>query len=242
MILGDASPLFNLLIAEIEDEYLNLGHTLGWRFLNVSKTVLNGPTRIALITINPAGDHIPEDHPSASCEQGSSYLVESWGSDAQGKSTLQVQVQLLFSALAAEIGYMGPSAQLLEESLISQFVPFRSPRFALLPKQTESLDFSRNLWSRILPIVSPRLVVCLGRDIQCELLTLLPGSLGVKKIGTESFPTGWGTYTAEVTTFDKEGMSVRLLYLPHLSTWTLFTTKKCHSYLSAIIHAAAKDV
>ena len=184
------NPLFQTLVSEIEAEYTRLGHTLGWRFLNVSRSVLDRPTRIALITMNPAGDHIPEDHPPASCEHGASYIVERWGGAAPGQSTLQVQVQRLFGALSTAMGYAGTPSQLLEESLVSQFVPFRSPSFALLPEMDESLRFARSIWSRVLPIASPRLIVCLGRDIQSELLALIPTTLAVRYLQTVEFPTG----------------------------------------------------
>ncbi len=235
------AELFDTLISEIEAEYSRLGHTLGWRFLNVSRRVLEQPVRIALITINPAGTCIPADHPAASCEYGASYLVERWGTDRPGQSTLQVQVQQLFEALARELRYDGSAAQLLEASLVSQFVPFRSPRFAALPRQAESLEFARKLWAHVLPVANPKLVICLGREVQRELKALLPAALGATYVESQALPTGWGSYQAEVTSFNSEDAPVRLLYLPHLSTWTLFTSRKCASFIPAIIHAAAMD-
>ena len=235
------APLFKVLVAAIEAEYARLGHILGWRFLNVSSNVLNGPVHIALVTINPAGDHIPRDHPAASCENGASYLVERWGNSEPGRSTLQVQVQLLFAALAAELRYTGSPNQLLESSLVSQFIPFRSPRFAQLPRQGESITFARVLWSRVLAATQPRLIVCLGREVQQELTALIPECLAARQGETIALPTGWGNYNAEVTTFQRSGQALRLLYLPHLSTWTLFTSQKCRAFMPAIIHAAARD-
>ena len=220
---------------------MRLGHTLGWRFLNVGRKVLDGPVRVALITINPGGDHIPPDHPAASCENGASYLVERWGDSSPGQSVLQRQVQHLFGALAAEMRYEGSPSQLLESSLVSQFVPFRSARFETLPRQAESLQFARKLWSRILPIAKPRLIVCLGREIQQQLAELLPQCLGATPSETTTLSTGWGNYNAEITTFQHADGHSRLLYLPHLSRWTLFTSPKCRPYMPAIIHAAARD-
>lgn len=235
------SGLFDDSVADIAAAYERLGHTLGWRFLNVSRAVLDAPVRIALITINPGGNSIPVDHPAESCEDGASYLVERWHNYPPGQATLQIQVQALFRMLASEIGFIGTHSELLEQSLISQFVPFRSPRIADLPRQSESLEFSRRLWARILPIASPLLIICLGRDVQRELRSLIPSAMGATQIDVVSYPTGWGKYAAEIDQFDRSGSVVRLLYLPHLSTWTLFTSKKCKQYIPAIIHAAAKD-
>jgi len=68
--------LFSECVSEIEAAYRSLGHQLGWRFLSVRGAVLNGPVKVALITLNPAGRFIPPDHPWQSCESGVSYLVE----------------------------------------------------------------------------------------------------------------------------------------------------------------------
>ena len=47
--------LFDECVREIEAAYSALGHQLGWRFLNVGRSVLGAPVKVALITINPAG-------------------------------------------------------------------------------------------------------------------------------------------------------------------------------------------
>lgn len=192
MAQNPRSSLFEIAVQDIEAEYARLGHTLGWRFLNVSRKIIDGPVRVALITINPGGDHIPPNHPTASCENGASYLVERWGDARAGQSVLQQQVQHLFVALAAELRYEGSPSQLLESSLVSQFVPFRSARFETLPRPAESLEFARKLWSGILPISKPRLIVCLGREVQQQLTELIPQCLGASASETAKFPTGWG--------------------------------------------------
>ena len=233
--------LFDTLVAEIKAEYARLEHTLGWRFLNVSSNVMNGTKRVALITLNPGGDHIPEDHPDASCENGASYLVEQWGDAAPGQSTLQLQVQLLFAELATKLRYSGTPNQLLESSLVSQFIPFRSPNFEQLPRRQESITFARTLWSRVLAATKPRLIVCLSREVERELIGLIPECLGARRVESIPLPTGWGNYNAETTTFKQSSQTLRLLYLPHLSTWKLFTSQKCRAFMPAIIHAAVGD-
>ena len=219
-----------------------LGHTLGWRFLSVSHGVLEQPSKIALITLNPAGSSIPPDHPWASCEEGSSYLVESWGGLDPGTSTLQVQVRCMFAALHRSLGMNGNSDDLLEQSLISHLIPFRSPRFAELPHKKESVAFGQGLWRKLLPHVRPNLIICLGRDAQRELKTLIPTALSAKHRDSNSYRTGWGDYTADIDTFAAAHGQVRLLFLPHLSTWTLFTSSKCSVDMPVIIEAAIEGV
>ena len=232
------SSLFDSCVVEIADAYQRLGHTLGWRFLSVSKSVLDGPVKIAVVTINPAGKSTPADHPWESCEQGSSYLVEQWGDAPIGRSTLQTLVQEMFSLLRVSTGLVGDVRDLIERSLISHFVPFRSPRLAELPHRKESLAFGRKLWSKLLPVSSPSLIVCLGRDVQRELKTLIPGAMFAAHVSCISYPTGWGEYTAEIDTYSTPNGTTRLLFLPHLSTWTLFTSITSVANMPGIIQAA----
>lgn len=235
-------PLFDACIEDIDAAYKRLGHTLGWRFLSVSRAVLDNPVKIALVTINPAGNAIPSDHPWQSCENGSSYIVEKWGNSTPGRSTLQVQVQEMFRLLRDTIGFSGSHEELLAQSLISHFVPFRSPRFDDLPRKAESVEVGRKLWSNILPRSLPRLVICLGRDVQKELRWLIPQSLSATHIGCRSHLTGWGNYTADVDSYMTPHGSVRLLFLPHLSTWTLFTSGKSLPHMPTILRDAAHDL
>ena len=236
------TALFDSCVAEIDHAYAALGYSLGWRFLNVCRKVLDAPVRVMLLTLNPGGDTIPPDHPWASCENGSSYVVEKWDEKKPpGKATLQVEVQSMFAEIAKGLAFPGTPIQLLESSLISQFVPFRSPRFAALPKQAQALQFARGLWARALPVVQPRVIVCLGREVQRELRALIPIALDAELVGTTSYETGWGTYKADIDHYARKDVSIRLLYLPHLSTWTLFTSSKCKSFMPGIIHEATKD-
>jgi hypothetical protein len=239
---SDVRSLFDECVTDIDVTYKRLGHTLGWRFLSVSRSVLEQPSKIALITLNPAGNAIPPEHPWASCEEGSSYLVESWNGLYPGTSTLQTQVRKMFAALHAALGMNGNSDDLLEQSLISHLIPFRSPRFADLHHKKESVAFGQRLWTILLPHVRPNLIICLGRDAQRELRVLIPAALGAKYRASKSYRTGWGEYTADIDTFSGSHEEVRLLFLPHLSTWTLFTSSKCVVEMPVIIAAAIQGL
>ena len=240
--VAHSSTHFDECVQEIEIAYTGLGHRLGWRFLNVSRNVLSTPVKVAFITINPGGDSIPPDHPWPSCEAGVSYLVERWGDTSPGQSKLQIEVQGLFRMLSQYLLFPGLFQELMAQSLISHFIPFRSPTFAELPRQQESIEFGRQLWRRILPIVSPRLIVCLGREVQKELRSLIPGVMGGIAARNQSFETGWGQYTADIHDFHGPFGTIRLLYLPHLSRFQLFTSQKCSQQMSIILGAACKDL
>lgn len=237
-----ANSLFEQCVREIEDAYAELGHQLGWRFLSVGKDVLDTPVKIALITLNPGGNVNPPDHPTSSCESGVSYLVERWDGAQPGQSKLQIQVRGLFRMLAESIAFQGTYQQLMERSLIAHFVPFRSPRLAELPRQRESLEFGHRLWRQLLPVSAPKLIICLGRDVQTELRKLIPIATGSRLETSASYLTGWGTYTAEIDEFKTQSETIQLLYLPHLSTWTLFTSPKCANHMPVIIRAACANL
>jgi hypothetical protein len=154
-----ATSPFDRAISDIERAYVSLGHTLGWRFLCVSKRVLQTSPTIALITANPGGKDIPPDHPPASCENGCAYVSETWGTAKKGQSKLQKQVQRLFDALAAKTNFEKGGAELMESSLIAYYIPFRSPWFALLPRKKESLEFAQLLWAPLFDQLRPKLII-----------------------------------------------------------------------------------
>lgn len=234
--------LFDECVHHIEEEYRKIGHELGWRFLCVSRKVLDSPVDIALITLNPGGDEIPADHPMESCEKGVSYVVEKWGKSEPGEHRLQKQVRDMFQVLCEETGIEEDHEELMVRSLISHFVPFRSPTFDKLPCQKESLETGRWLWKRILPQVRPRLVICLGRTVQDELRLLIPSALPVSLKMSRRYPTGWGDRCAEVDEYSGDLGDVRLLYLPHLSRYSLFSSDKCQPFMPKIIREACNCI
>ncbi len=133
------------LCDEIERAYADLGHQLGWRFLTSPQHTLSASTKIALITLNPGGSIDRPDHPRASSEAGSAYLVETWRNGlAPGAAPLQRQVQQLF-AMLAEASHGVSGNELLGSSLSAYFIPFRSPSIKALAKPRESEQFASGL-------------------------------------------------------------------------------------------------
>ena len=238
----DPDDFFDACVAEIEAEYARLQHRLGWRFLGVPKRVLRGRSRIALVSLNPGGGHEPPEHPRASCEAGNWYTTESWAGYPVGESPLQRQVRLLFQCIAERTGLEGGGDELITRSLVANFIPFRSPSYSALPHRRESLQFAHALWAKMLPRVEPTLVICLGRDAESTLLRLLPNALDATHAGAQSMPTGWGNYCATLHRFQNGSGETKLLQLPHLSRFSLFTSAKCAAPMRAIVHAACAGI
>lgn len=218
--------LFPGLVETIERFYEESGYELGWRFLNCSKSVLSNDPKVAFITLNPGGKEIPKDHPWASCEEGSSYLNEIWGNAPEGKSNLQVQIQLMFAKLVEKTSYRGSHEELIEESLAGYFVPFRSPRLADLANKKLAFEFGNNLWSKVLSGVNPQYFVCIDRESYKRLIPLIEETYNLPVSSHKKLDTGWGNYTAEIVEFGEDAEK-RLLRLPHLSTFKIFTSQKC---------------
>jgi hypothetical protein len=233
---GDA--VFDECVADIERAYNDLGHTLGWRFIGVSKGVLRAPVRIALIGLHPGGDYEPPEHPRASCESGNWFMTESWINETPGDRKLQRQVRLMFERIAEEVDYSGNSDDLINESLVSNFIPFRSPSFRLLPRKAESLRFARRFWSKLLPIIRPELIVCLDTCTREALTALVPKCLGHQSLRVSKMPIGWGNYKASLHDFGDDVTRMRLLYLPHPSRYAIFGRQKSAMEVKAIFDAA----
>jgi hypothetical protein len=239
----DAAKLdhFEAAIEAIEATYNELGHTLGWRFLCVSRRVLLGDPAIVLLTSNPGGRGIPVDHPSASCEHGCAYIAESWGNSPPGASVLQVQVQKLFDAIAERLPSMPRGPDLMGESLIGYFIPFRSPRLTQLHRPRESIRFAKQLWTEVLQLTRPRLLVALDPAAYSGLQDVCSATGGVR-VSSEACATGWGNITAEIAEYrfpDRSAMTVRL---PHLSTFKLFSRAECLPHLNEIIDKGCKHL
>ena len=229
--MGD---LFNESVVEINEFYKKWGYQLGWRFLNGSKKTLTNNPAIAFITLNPGGNKIPKDHSWESCENGSSYLYESWGNAAPGKGNLQKQIQLMFEKIISVTNLPVQRDELIEQSLTGYFVPFRSPRLADLEHKKEAFEFGKVLWTKILKQVNPKLFICIDRDTHKILRPIIASVYGLSLSKTQKINTGWGDYTADLDEFGDKNQ-VKMLRLPHLSTFKLFTSSKCTNQLNQIL-------
>ena len=223
-----AGDLFEDTVKRIERFYKDRGYRLGRRFLTCSRKVLDGDTpQIALITLNPGGEKQRPDHPRDSCEEGCAYLVESWkNGKPPGEAPLQIQVRRMFAELAEKLEYPGTPEELLEESLSGYFIPFRSPDVKSLGHKREALDFGESIWSSILEFVRPGLIICIDKDTYKRLKRLIPRVCGLSGANHIQIKTGWGKYKADIVEFG-ESPKTKLLRLPHLSTFKLFSRAEC---------------
>lgn len=235
------TDLFEESIQSIQRFYETSNHTLGWRFLCSSKKSLNNP-QVALITLNPGGNEIPDGHSWGSCENGSAYLTECWNvSSRPGQSSLQRQIQLMFERVIKLSGLNVNRDKFIERSLCGYFVPFRSPRLEDLQDKQQSFEFASILWSRLFKYISPRLFICIDVKTHKKLRPLLIDAYRLSLVKTQEYRTNWGNVTA--TLDELNGVSqMNLLRLPHLSTFKLFTSGKCQDQLDIIFREACRVI
>jgi hypothetical protein len=194
---------FDQCVASIDTEYRSLGHALGWRFLTCRKALFCPETKVLMLSTNPGGSSEDPEHPRASSEAGSSYVVERWHGFPAGSAPLQEQVQQMASKLGLR----------LDDLLSAYFIPFRSPEMARLHRPEESKDFAIRLWEGAFDAIAPELVICLGKETQRLLREVVGSPQKASEVGV-----GWGSQTAGI---DRYADKV-VLTLPHLSRFKLF--------------------
>ena len=191
------------------------GNNLGWRLFYSSPAVDERP-RLAIIGLNPGGG---SDEPWRSVirqpEGQSAYVNEFWAGYPAGEAPLQKQVQALCRWLGVE-----PA-----DVLAGNLIPFRSPRFSELQGRAEALRFGEKLWKEILAAAHPELIVTLGIPAYDGVAR----ALGAKT--TNTMPIGWGTQTARIG----DHVGGRLIGLPHLSQYKIFSRPQCHAALVELL-------
>lgn len=228
-----SDKIFQDTVDQIKNFEQEHGYELGWRFLTCSKTVLKTDPKIAFITLNPGGSRTREDHPSASCEKGSPYLDESWKDRNPGESPLQIQIQKMFDKICEKTNCHGRTRELIESTLSGYFIPFRSPSRNDLKHKKEAFDFGEKIWLRILKTVQPKLFVCIEKETAKRIRKTIETAYDLTESKSYKLQTGWGNYTADIFEFGNNS-EVKLLRLPHLSRFTLFTSEKCEEKIEDI--------
>ncbi len=217
-------PAFDGAVADIASAYDRLGLQLGWRFLYGPPSSLLCPNGVMLVGINPGETFSVR----ASVEPGNAYLVEHWSRDG---TNLQAQVLQLFEVFARYIGRGRSGRELLDETLTTNFCPFRSPTWAQLSRKREAVNFSRQFWANLVPRINARLIISMGRlpfrQFQRVLTTFASGP------AVRELPTGWGKLTFCLQTYSHGTRKIVLARIPHLSRYRLMSRPACLPFVGA---------
>lgn len=214
----------------IRDAYSTLGYTLGWEFLYTPAITLGCPNGFLLLGINPGGDSFGI---TESVEEGNAYLVQQWSPDG---TRLQNQVKAFFDVLAGTfVGGPGQGTALLNETLTTNFCPFRSPTWRQLPRQAEAIVFSSNLWNQLLSEITPRVILCMGATPYPFLQDALRRQATVS-VPERCFPTGWGRFQFALQVFVRGHQPIVLARLLHFSQYKLMSRAVCVPHVQAFIN------
>jgi len=237
------NQLLDIQIAKIDRKYIEikeLGCAYGWRFLYTPKDTLMYPNGLMFLGLNPGG-HGSAENTVESVENGNAYRVEYWKDQSKKLlNPLQKQVQAFFDLLAqSRLGERAShdSKRLMDETLTSNFCPFRSPSWAKFrPKEARdaAVAFSTDLWTEIIPKIKPRLILCMGSTQYSHLNGLLENissECGIE----EHLPTGWGDIQFAIRQYKCAGRTTTLARIPHLSQYKLLNSPKYADKMDAFI-------
>ena len=193
---------------------------------------------ILLITLNPGGTEIQPDQSVESCEEGCTYLWESWKGKEPGNSRLQAQIQTLFKEIACRIGVEDYKA-VLESSVCGHCIPFRSPSFKSLKDVRRTINFSNHLWTKLLSRLAFQVIFCIDRITYKNIVAILL-NLSYCKTEEQEHPINWGDYKALVTRFERADKKITLVWFPHLSTFSIFGREKSRTAIDTIMNEALR--
>lgn len=225
---------FNSLCDRIRAAYSMLGHRMSWSFLYTPQSTLHSSQQLFFIGLNPGGTEGEQYTEARSCEDGNDYLLGDWDQEKwePGNAPLQLQVQELFRRMAAQMGENVEYQKIMNVSLATNYIPFRSPKWASLENKERTLDFAREFWTGILSFIQPRVIICIALVAYQELKSIFEKS---GFIGNEERKhIGWGKVTYCVTELRNGKQNILLIRLPHLSTYKVFSSNKCEAELKKL--------
>jgi hypothetical protein len=222
----------------IEEAYERLGHQLGWRFLYTPARTLASTTRLALVGLNPGGSRYSP--PTPSVERGSAYRIERWGPQAS-LNPLQIQIRRMYEAIAAQSASAASAVDLMDGTLAANLCPFRSPAWNRLTSRNESIAFSQALWTDVLNVASPRVLICLGDA--ARYLTGVMDRKGWDLVDTpREGSVGWGRYTYRISPYASPSGVMLVVRLPHLSRFKIFGRPQSRQAVAEITAAIADSL
>jgi len=187
---------------------------LGWRFLYCSKDNFSMNNGILLIGMNPGGNKF-EIKPYTN--KGNAYRVEKYLKN-KNYSILQKRVIYFFKKLSEKerINY----ERLMDECLSSNFIPFRSPNFNLLPIKQDCINFGYDFWRKIFKNIRFKVIICIGNGSNSAYRFIND----ILKYNNEKYLPIYNGASIKFNYSDNKE-ELLLVGLPHLSRYNIFNEK-----------------
>lgn len=233
--------LFTETAETIEREYAQLGHHLGWRFLYSPASTLSTNPRILFVGDNPGGSDF--EAPVASVEEGNRRF-KPWPRGKNGElNPLQKQVCELFRVVSKKLDHQTSWQDLMDETLTSNFCPFRSPSWPLNHRQEESMAFSFRLWTRMFQYISPSVLICMSRNPSHKYFRKVLNNKGyIETERPKEYPVDWGAYRYSQSRHRLGDEELLMIRLPHLSRFRIFGRSKSQRAVDQITDAIVESL
>ena len=199
--------------SNIEKAYQESGNQLGWRFLYSPIPSLEDAD-VAFLGLNPGGASEDKKNPCFAPRTGSAYETEQWGNYAPGQSPLQQQVRGLFAKIRVEA----------KDVLSGNLIPFRSASLRSLKNRGYCFEYGAALWSQVLRMSRPGLIIGMGRDVERILVRILDASQ------QRRVQMNWGKVSGRCWSFP----GGTLVVLPHLSRFRVITREASQQGLAEL--------
>ncbi len=211
------ATLFDQCVKRINDAYIQLGYTLGVRFLFSSKATLHPSTKLIVVGINPGGSCSLT--PTFSYEEGNGFRTRQ---QEFGSKIYPAEMCRFFEELAIVLGRRSDWHAFMDEALVSNFCPFRSASWNTLPRKKEAEQFSYRFWTHLCNAhLQPRAIVCVGVDAYTAFKQVY-NDIGFVSIGDEErILTGWGNVNFAYQHLRRGPHQATVFLLPHISTYKI---------------------
>lgn len=188
---------------------------------------------VAFFGLNPGGP-ASENH-QVSVEGKCAYYNEVWPPYPIGEAPLQKQLGIFYSMIADVIGVDVKS--LMDGSLMTNYIPARSPSWSKLPDQDEWIQCGRQIWSQRISKVHCKVYVAISCVVFNELHNHLVEN-GYKQVGDSvNERVNWWYARYQIHQFERDGNLSVLIRLPHLSSYKIFSRTACQPAIKRIMES-----
>jgi len=204
-----------------------------YRFLYTEAASLTSP--YIFVGLNPGGS--VDDPSDLSIAEGNAYEGERWGRGG-GYNPLQKQVLAFFQEMAVRVGVADWRSFMSQRWLISNYVFYRSGRWAEMVAKKEHVEKSKGIWRDIFTAIPPKIIVCNGHDTYANMKAMLCEQGWAEESERRSLRAWDGPHIA-VLVRHEQGHRCVLIGFAHLSTFKVIKRPENAAIMEEVYAAIA---